>query len=65
MKIGKVIIEIDGVSHKLIRSRTARPCESCSVHQYCIGTHNNIFVKMCSCSTLKGIDGKFIICKDK
>lgn len=47
----KIILEIDGVRHKLIRTKSERPCKTCSLHgpcqklrrRYCefdsIGTH--------------------------
>ena len=61
MKIGKVTVEINGVSHKLVRSKSVTPCDTCSVKEYCKGIHANPFAEMCS--TLKGSNGKFIIQK--
>jgi len=62
MKIGNVIIEIDGINHKLIRSKAERACGTCSIKRYCNGNDTSpVFIKMCS--TLKGDNGKFIVQK--
>lgn len=31
----KVILEINGVKHKLIKTRSLRPCDSCSLKSVC------------------------------
>ena len=61
MEIKDVIVEINGIRHKLIKSKAKKPCYTCSMNEYCNGIFASIFVRMCS--TLKGNKGKFIIQK--
>ena len=63
MKIGKVIVEINGVNHKLIHSRAKKPCKTCSAKKHCECFPNNVIADMCF--KLRGFDGKFILQKWK
>lgn len=34
----KIILEIDGVRHKMVRSKVADPCKACSLNKFCINS---------------------------
>lgn len=36
----EIVLEINGVRHKLIKTRTKYPCEKCSVKQRCTGRNH-------------------------
>lgn len=45
----KIVLEIDGVRHKLIRTRSTRPCKNCSLNSFIKGNEvsDNVEVSIC------------------
>ena len=35
MRAKKIILEIDGVRHKMVRNKVKDPCRACSLNKFC------------------------------
>lgn len=35
MRAKKIIVEIDGIRHKMVRNKVKDPCRACSLNKFC------------------------------